>query len=178
MKKLLFITALVAAAVGAQAQGTVNFNNHNTGAGIDQPVYDIGNTTKISDPNIVAALFLNDVQQGDAAPFRTGAAAGYWSISPDSTRTITGAAAGASVTLTVKAWDSTKGSTYAAAVTAGGKYGSSDPFTVQLGGQGPSGPPAVPADMIGFKSFSLVPEPSTIALGALGAAALLLRRRK
>lgn len=175
MKKLLFITALVAAAIGAQAQGTVSFNNHNTGAGIDQPVLDIGGTARVSDPNIVAALFLGDVQQGDASPFRSGAAAGYWSTSPDSTRTVTGAP-GATVTLTVRAWDSTKGSTYAAALAAGGKTGVSSPFDIALGGVG--APPSLPTDMTNFKGFTLVPEPSTIALGALGAAALLLRRRK
>lgn len=178
MKKILFIAALLAAAAGAQAQGTVAFSNKS--AAVDAPVFDIGGTTRISDPNIVAAIFLGDVQEGAVAPFRAtpAAAAGYWNPGTDSARTIAGAAAGSTVTLTVRAWDSTKGATYAAAVAAGGKYGQSDPFSVTLGGQGPSGPPATPADLSGLKSFSLVPEPSTIALGALGAAALLLRRRK
>ncbi|HVY71411.1 MAG TPA: PEP-CTERM sorting domain-containing protein [Verrucomicrobiae bacterium] len=177
MKKLLFLTALVAAAVGAQAQGTVAFNNHSTA--VSAPVFDVGGSTLVSGPSIVAALFFNGVQQGDAAPFRTGNGAGYWNPGSDSTRVINGVAAGASATLEVRAWEVAKGATFDAAVAAGGKYGKSDPFTIAaLGGQGPSGPPATPADMTGFKSFSLIPEPSTIALGALGAAALLLRRRK
>ncbi len=176
MKKILFIAALLAAAAGAQAQGTVAFSNRSSA--VDAPVFDIGGTTKISDPNIVAALFLGDVQEGAAAPFRAtpAAAAGYWNPGTDSSRTVDGQPGGTSVTLTVRAWDSTKGATYAAAVAAGGKYGQSDPFTVTLGGGG--SPPSTPADLVGLKSFSLVPEPSTIALGALGAAALLLRRRK
>jgi hypothetical protein len=177
MKKLLFISALLAAAVGAQAQGTVLFNNHNTTAGVDQPVFDVGGATKVSDPNIVVALFLGDTQEGATAAFRStpAAAAGYWT-SADPTRIIDGSAGGSTVTLTVRAWDSSKGATYAAAVAAGGKYGQSDPFTITLGGA--NQPPGPPADMVNFKSFNLVPEPSTIALGALGAAALLLRRRK
>jgi len=42
------------------------------------------------------------------------------------------------------------------------------------------GPPNTPPGMAGLQSFSLtvVPEPSVIALGALGLGALLLRRRK
>jgi hypothetical protein len=54
--------------------------------------------------------------------------------------------------------------------------GFSDPFQSQT----LVGPPNAPPGMLGLQSFSLtvVPEPSIIALGALGLGALLLRRRK
>lgn len=44
----------------------------------------------------------------------------------------------------------------------------------------PAMAPATPPDLVGLQGFNIivVPEPSTIALGVLGAAALLLRRRK
>lgn len=57
----------------------------------------------------------------------------------------------------------------------------SDVFTVgPLGGVAPDGTVFIPPQATGLRSFQLtmVPEPSLIALGALGLGALLLRRRK
>ena len=67
------------------------------------------------------------------------------------------------------------GATYEASLIRG----SSGPVTITaLGGVG--APPSLPADLVGLSGFTLtaIPEPSTIALAALGAAALLFRRRK
>jgi hypothetical protein len=61
-------------------------------------------------------------------------------------------------------------------VAGGFKAGKSTAITVTTGGAG--SPPSLPANLVGLTSFSLVPEPSTYALLALGAAALFLRRRK
>lgn len=173
MKKLLTVAALLVVAYSTQAQGTVNFVNR--GGGVDAPVFDVGGTTKLDGPAFLAGLYEGNTLLGAAAPFRTGTGAGYWNAAPDATRT-TGVAAGANATLTVKAWEASGGATYAAALAAGKKTGSSDPVTVATGGAG--SPPSLPAALTGLKSFSLVPEPSTIALGALGAAVLLFRRRK
>jgi len=175
MKKLLTIAALVLAVYGAQAQGTVNFNNRVTGV-VDQPVFDVGGTTKLDGAGFLAGLYEGTTLLGTAVPFRSGTGAGYWNPAPDGTRSSLVTAAGGTATLTVKAWEASGGATYAAALAAGKKTGSSAPFTVVLGGAG--SPPSLPADMASFKSFSLVPEPSTIALGVLGAAVLLFRRRK
>ena len=50
---------------------------------------------------------------------------------------------------------------------------------VTLGGTpNGGGTPVAPSNANGFNNFSLVPEPSTVVLGFLGAAALLLRRRR
>jgi hypothetical protein len=60
--------------------------------------------------------------------------------------------------------------------------GESAPVNIAgLGGVNPTTGAIVPTpDLSGLQSFNLrvVPEPSTIALGVLGAAALLYRRRK
>jgi hypothetical protein len=80
----------------------------------------------------------------------------------------------------MRAWEGSAGSTYASVLAAGGKTGKSNIINVgPLGGPDPSGgPDFLDPFMTGMTAFSLVPEPSTIALGLLGAAALLLRRRK
>jgi hypothetical protein len=183
MKKLLAIAALVVAAYGVQAQGNFTFSNRVTASGVDVPVFDVGGATKVDGANFVAAIFLNGTQLGATAPFRTGSGAGYWNPGADSARSVTGKLSGDVVTgFTVQVWDSTKGATMLAAKNAGGKFGESNPFAITLGG--PKADPNLPADLPGvmsnFQSFNLqvIPEPSVLALGALGAAALLFRRRK
>jgi len=63
---------------------------------------------------------------------------------------------------------------YAAALAAGVPSGFSDPFS-----GGTAGPPTLPPTLSNARSFNLTasPEPSTIALGIMGASAFLLRRR-
>jgi len=91
-------------------------------------------------------------------------------------------------TFQLRVWDNKRGTitTWDQAVTAwkagNTAIGWSPLFTVQssLGGFGT--PQSTPANLVGLQSFQLftnVPEPSTIALGILGAGCLfLLRRRK
>jgi hypothetical protein len=93
--------------------------------------------------------------------------------------TIASVAPGANAVIELRAWDGTKGATYEAASAAGGGFyvGKSAQITIATGGSGT--PPSLPANLVGLQSFAIaVPEPSTIALGLLGAAALLIRRRK
>jgi hypothetical protein len=59
------------------------------------------------------------------------------------------------------------------------EFGSSAPLQLTLGGAPADGSlPGLPATLENFKGFTLVPEPSTMALGLLGAVALLSLRRK
>jgi len=103
--------------------------------------------------------------------------------------TVPGVASGATGTFQLYAWYNGGGTlTYAQAsvVGSGDPYGTSNPANITL-----AGPPAVPSTLggvngsgqpIGITSFSLlsntVPEPSTIALGVIGASAFLMRLRR
>jgi hypothetical protein len=183
MKKLLLIGILSVGGVSSVfAQGTIDFRNRITGT-LDWPVYGIDGTL-LSGANFLAQLYFATSATGSltavldpAAPFRTGTGAGYWNAGADSTRILPGIAAGSEVWLQVRTWDSTAGATYDIAKAAGGQYGDSFIFHVAVTGGGGT-PPASPAAMLGLQSFTLVPEPSTIALGVIGGLALLLRRRK
>jgi len=183
MKKLLLVGVVSMVGItSVSAQGTIDFRNRITGT-LDIPVYGVGGTL-LAGANFLAQLYYSATQTGSltpivdaAAPFRTGTGAGYWNAGADSTRILPGIAAGSEVWLQVKAWDSTFGATYDIAKAAGGLWGDSTVFRVPVTGGGGL-PPGPAAAMLQLQSFSLVPEPSTIALGILGAVTLLFRRRK
>jgi hypothetical protein len=183
MKKLIIIAALAAASLSAYAQGTVAFNNRVVGT-VDAPVFDVGGTVRLG-AGFLAQLYAGPAGAAESAlvaigaptTFRTGAGAGYVNAISEVN---TGQPVGGTARIQMRAWDSTFG-TYAAAEAANGKIGKSNLFDVaNLGGTSGGGPPATAPNLAGLQSFSLtqVPEPSTIALGALGVAALLFRRRK
>jgi len=104
---------------------------------------------------------------------------GTWVPLGGNTFILTGVDVGASATLQVRVWDYiTYGRTeagYLAALAAGSGVGYSAPFdyTVPAAGSTPD-----KYYLNGLSAFVLVPEPSTIALGVLGAASLLFLRRK
>lgn len=183
MKKFIAL-AITLAASAAYGQGTVNLSNNVgakifpiltpsggivSGAGYSIGVYKAG-TPEVLGAGIVFATANGRFNAG------TGAA-------------IPGVAAGAKASLVVRAWDNAGGTinSYADATIKG----ESAPFSTGTLGGDPDGDgpllPITPIGMVvegvgGFTSFSLgttvVPEPTTIALGAIGAAALLIRRRK
>lgn len=96
-------------------------------------------------------------------------------------KTITGANAGASLVAQVRVWDTSFG-TYAEARAAQGAYwGESALFTITPAGA----PPAVAPNLVGLGNgvtytltYNPVPEPSSMVLAGLGAASLLLFRRR
>jgi hypothetical protein len=111
------------------------------------------------------------------ATFKTGAANGYFT-GPTTAPTINGVDVNQVATLQVRAWDNKGGTlTSWAAVLADptALRGVSPLFSATLGGGA-----VTPPNMTGLVSFNIfaVPEPSVIAIGALGLGALLLRRRK
>jgi hypothetical protein len=184
MKKVVLPLIAVFAAVSAFAQGTVNFNNFVEGV-VNAPVYHdfVGSSSKVSGSGYTAQLFAGT--QGTAesslgantplSSFRSGGAAGYWI---GTNVTVSGVAGGQTATLQVRVWDNLGGviTTWDQAVANNVKRGVSSLFDVTLGGGG--NPPSLPADMVGLQSFAIVPEPSTIALGLMGAGAFLMRRKR
>jgi hypothetical protein len=189
MKRLLAGIACVALCVGAFAQGTVTFNNSATALGVPggAPVFDTDGTTRLSGAGFVAELWAgpdaNSLQPwGAQAPFRSGTGAGFWNPGTDATRIIGNVTPGAAATVVIRAWETAGGTiaSWTAAVAGGVKRGESAAIVVPVTGGVVVGgnPPTFPAALTGLTSFSLVPEPATYALLALGAAALFIRRRK
>jgi len=91
-------------------------------------------------------------------------------------------AAGVSATIQVYAWYNDGGTltSYSAAQAAGVPTGFSSTVTATTGGPNSSGPSSTPSSYA-FPNFSVsatTPEPSTIALGVMGASAFLMRFRK
>jgi hypothetical protein len=178
MKKHIIAAIAVIASAGALAQGTINLSTARSAIGTEQFVFEADGTTKLAGPTYVGQLYVGAAEAslaaiGNVSPFLSGAGAGVWRGTPNPIA-VPGIALGGSGVAQLWAWDSSYNS-FSAAMAAG-KAGKSAVFAITTGGQGE--PPAVPGNLVNFKSFSLIPEPSTIALGLLGAASLLFFRRK
>jgi hypothetical protein len=188
MNKFAYLVAASALAVSAFGQGQINLNNRG-----------LALVNNAAGAPLTGTSFVAQVWYGSSAstinksfapsPFRvsTTASPGSWNPAatggPGSIATLDGFAPGSTVTLQVAVWDSSIAGVGAAqALAKAPGTGLSETFTYAI----PTDPLAIPGGMEGLKSFNLVasggtpvvPEPTTIALGALGAAALLWRRRK
>ena len=183
MKKLIAAT-LLSTLVGfaAYGQGTLNFANAASAGGVTVNAPDFLNdgATKLSGSTYVAVLMAGasatSLSQIATTPYGTG---GYFF---GGTKAIPGIAGGGTAWVEILAFNTTFGATYAAAVASGqpNAYGGSSPFSVVLADP-TSSPPGTPSALGGLKSFNLnppVPEPSTFALAGLGAAALMIFRRR
>jgi hypothetical protein len=182
MKKLLAGIACLALCVGAYAQGTVNFANTATPTGVagGAPVFDVDGTTRLEGTAYLGQIYGGLTAEslapyGDPLGFRTGVGAGFF-LATTTPVPIATVAPGEAATIVIKVWEAAGGTSFEVAQGAGFKFGESAPISVTTGGVG--SPPSLPGNLVGLTSFSLVPEPSTYALLALGAAALFLRRRK
>lgn len=184
LKALLLVGIL--SALPALGQGTLTFLNTATGTGVTggSPVTDGLGGPRLAGTGFWTQLYSSATQGGTYAAigtpvnFRTGAAAGFVNVS---TVAVPSGAPGTSVWIQMRAWEGAAGSSYES-VLATGKTGFSAAIQVgPLGGPDPAGGPAFTApNLTGLQGFAIVPvpEPSTIALGLLGAAGLLIRRRK
>jgi hypothetical protein len=167
MKKILCAFGLLTlASFSSFAQGTVLFDN----VGINQPIYLFdGGPGAGTDPSARAALFMNgSIIPGSITTFFSTTDPGAMYVSAIVVG-IPGVTPGSPANLQVGAWIG--GPTFDEATARA----LSESFSVVTGGAGE--PPTLPQE-VNFRSFSIIPEPSTIALGLLGAGALLLRRRK
>jgi hypothetical protein len=182
--------AAVLVTAASYGQGQVNFQNRvGSGGSILNAPVTIQGTQDGPGPDWSAQLVLVNANGSltPLAPTSTFAKAGtgnaaaasqFWAAK---TVDIAGHFAGESLNFVVQSWLTSQGS-YDAAVKAGGGFGTSAQFAAVLGGaqSDPNAPPATPGNLLNLKAFTVVPvpEPSVIALGVLGASALLLRRRK
>jgi hypothetical protein len=184
MKKIVALMALLGTASAGLAQGTLNFSSFATG--VNAPATNVFGTritagTAPGGASYVAGLFFStstnaassDLQfAGFTVPFSTLtlSGGGYFL---GGARTINGASG--AVVAQVRVWDLSRGTSYDTARNGGGEYGESNLILVNL-----ALPPAPPPPMTGLQGFGLkiIPEPSTFALAGLGAAALLIFRRR
>jgi len=189
MKKLIATGASVLLMnLSALAQGTILLQN--IGPGVNAPVRTFfpGNLVPAGSSQYTIEL-LAGTTASSVAPFATPittttwVGGGYFGVG-DPERVLPGFAPGSFPFLQLRAWNNTGGITsYAAALAAGQAYVPSALFQLIPGGGlsglgNPSASPPIPAPALFGMAGYVVPEPSTIMLGVLGAAALLLRRRK
>jgi hypothetical protein len=175
MKKLILAAAAVMVSVAAFAQGQVTFNNRVSGV-VDARVTfaDGANAGQGVGAGYTAQLFgsadgANLVALNPSTTFRTSSAAAQGYVN-GVVVDVPGITPGNKATLVLRVFDSSST-----------QVGASAPFTITLGGG-----LSTPANMEGLAAFTvtaggggpIIPEPSTIALAALGIGALLLRRRK
>lgn len=196
MKKLLLSALLVGLTVGAYAQGagTVLLNNNqNSGASpsatssglvflsgspttVDLNVALFGFTDSSSVLSHPVASLIGAAAAGDSLG---GAFPGTFTDLSATAYAVDGTTtASTSAFFILQAWIGND-LTYAAAVAAGHAAGQTTVFANALGGVGspPSTPPGLDS-MPGLTLVTTTPEPSTFALAGLGAAALLIFRRR
>lgn len=192
MKKLLTIVALACATSLASAQGLINWAN--TSATL---ISVNGSSMAVrADAATTYNFGLFVAPMGTAAPagvadanwqfvaayaLNSTAAAGAGRMLNPGVATVTGYGAGTSVNFIVRAWQSGSGGADWAAAMPGLTYiGTSSLGTAVLGG-GVIGTPSAfginPGQISGFNVIP-VPEPSSMVLAGLGAASLLLFRRR
>jgi len=205
MKKTLIVAFTMACAVSVMAQGKVTFNNRVVGT-VVAPVYGVnpanptemlqGNTASgtpagtmvyggptLDGTGYSAQLFwgaglgltMDQLTAGPMTTFRAGAAAGFITAVDG---TLPGSTIGSDLTLQLRAWDNMGGTvtSWDDAVAQNVAMGYSMPFNHEAVGGG-----SLPAkNLVGLESFNIavVPEPSSLALLGLGAAAMLIFRRR
>ena len=164
MKKSILAIGLVALSLSAFAQGTFNGKNTST-----TPVLNFDGS-KLSKVTGRVEILVGGTVLSTAK--NTFAADGIFSLGVITTSV----AGGGTASVTVRAWDSLVGATYAAAAAAGKGGFATSTFDVANLATGSTPPPG----MDNFKGLTLtgVPEPTTIALAALGLGGLLFVSRR
>ncbi len=202
MKALLLVLVSMATALAMQGQGYFNFNNLAASGTITIPAGGYvgeGNAGDYVGSTYDAALYYSLTPiSGSVDPSTLTLAAGSTTaffgttgslpnhgpsadgagLFDGGTVTITGTADGQTIYAEVAVWYAAGGAvSYAAALASGQNTGFSSAIPIRLA----SGTDNTIGDMSGLSSFlvgEIIPEPATIALGALGGAALLLFRRR
>jgi hypothetical protein len=172
MKKLMITAAALLTACAAYGQGQFFFNTHDTTAGnvltFVDPSGPISSSTAFvevlagKDANSLTAL------TPTLALNRTGAGAGF--ANPFSaTYTVAGMAGGSSATVAYRAYE---GTSYDSASIKSSQALATSPVVL-------TEPPTPPNEVaLGTANVTLVPEPTTLALGFIGLGTLLAFRRR
>lgn len=176
MKNLSVVFAVLCLSLSSFAQGTVFFNNRTSTGDVPFTRLDGSGLGE----GFTAQLFLvNGLTLTPLTPTTT-----FRTTSPATTPyihaldiVVPSVPAGSPATFRIRVFETAAGS-YDAAVSGLYMYGqTADVNVAQLGGVTPTGGIVPTPDLAGLGNFVYVPEPSTIAFGVLGAAALLYRRR-
>jgi hypothetical protein len=189
MKKILLTLALVAATAASYGQGTIAFGNTIASrvryALPGQPVTDLPVTVRANFGVFFSTTSGVESQLQIANPaLGTSSTANAGIIVAAGTYAIVGGPELATVFMQIRGWDAQFGNDWAAAKAAGALYGQTDVRSVTLASAlGPGTAIWQSATATDPKKFnpitlSIVPEPSTIALGVLGLGSLLLFRRR
>ncbi len=193
MKKLAVMLGVCAVAAGAFAQGTVQFfpTPSTLSSTYDSTTGDLAATSGAAGSWYYGLL----TSANPTGPFTfTGTyatnlvQAGYFGT--PAARTVTGWAPGATMSFEVAMWSSSLGPTFKPSWLTdnfGGAFGTFGVSQVATGAAGGLGTPAtLPLPLFGSTGIStgivggtpIIPEPSSMALAGLGAAALLIFRRR
>lgn len=202
LKRLLLVTvAIIGVTAASYGQGTVIFDNGSVGARtLLSPTGTPGGFATAGGYAPTGMIWAAQLYTGPAATaegsltaagtrvqYRTGLNGGNVETRDTITNPFTGApvnaevavvaTGGAAATIQMRAWDA-QYTSWEAAEAANGIRGKSPLLALAKTGIGGAG--GTPGEALtGLQAFTIVvPEPSTIALGALGLAALLFRRRK
>ncbi len=182
MKKLIVAT-LMAGLVPmlTLAQGTVNFQSAGASAIV---VTAVGPNVPVG-AGYIAALYGGAAGALEGQLNQLGATAavtaGSGLVIGGGTRTNPDVAGGASGAFQVRAWTSSSGATWNAAIASGAGLAGKTAVFANTTGNPAASPPGTPAFLTGWNAPLLVtpvPEPSTLALAGLGIASLLVIRRR
>jgi len=186
MKRLLLACSVLLTAVGAFAQGQINFANTSTTL---ITTTSGGTTASISGAgNYTIGFYAGPAGSAESAltlagTALNGALAGRFSGGNPYPLPSPTYPAGTTIAFQVRAWSTAAGSSYEAALASGNAGNFAGKSAV--GSVSPTAPPAtvpgifgVGAGQVGGFTLTPVPEPSSIALGLLGLGAVALFRRR
>lgn len=180
MKKTLIAVACLVGSLSAFGQGYLAFAN--LGAGVNSPFKDVGGAALAGAGYSVEMLVGATSATDSLTPLFTGNfASGFFN---GGSRTVPAADIdGTGKTwVVIRVWANSGGTvtSYANAVSGGLPTGITAAFQVtpQVSAQVPANPLVGMPLINGNGNLTVVPEPSVLALGALGIAALFIRRKK
>lgn len=185
-KVLALGVSLLFVALTSRANYTITFDTFDPADFSQHLVFDVNGTTPLSGSAFLGQLYVGATALSlgkigsNPEPFQTGTpGAGFIAAGPiDVVDPILNA--GSSAFYQLRAWQASGGSSYEAAILSGVPTGQSQVMQITLGGTTAGTPPTLLVATANLHpSFALaVPEPSVWAMGLLGGAALLFRRRR